>query len=84
MHDEAFRAVCLTRFRFPVSGDVIVAEVSARGEGLRAMENAVLEGDHRVVQLAEQRYPLRSAQLLRIGADGAAGDAIAARALSGG
>lgn len=57
------------------------AIVPAGGNGLLPVEHAVLEGDHDLVQLAEQGHQLLYAQLFAIGADGAAGNAVVAGSL---
>ena len=64
-----------------VSRNEVVAAVPAARDRLRPVQNAVLERDHHLVQLAELGHQLRDAQLFSIGADRTAGNAIIARAL---
>ena len=63
-----------------VACDKIIAVISAARNRLLPVQNAVLERDHHLVQLAEQGHQLANAQLFRVRADGTAGDPVIARA----
>ena len=64
-----------------VACDKIIAVISAARNRLLPVQNAVLERDHHLVQLAEQGHQLANAQLFRVRADGTAGNTVIARAL---
>ena len=66
---------------FSVSGNKVVAILSAIGQRLFSVQDAVLERDHHFIKFAEQRHQLPHAELIGIRADRAAGDAVVARAL---
>ena len=70
-------------FLFFIARDEIVTVCPAVGERLLTMQHAVLERDHDLVKLAEQRHQLGNAELFCVRADGAARDAVIARALVG-
>ena len=61
---------------FPVPGNIVITIIAAGSDRLLAVENAVLERDHHIVQLAEKRHQFRNTQLLGVGADRTAGDAV--------
>ena len=64
-----------------ISGNEVVAVFAAGGDGLPAVQDAVLQRDHDLVELAEQRHELLNAERFRVAADRTAGDAVIARAL---
>ena len=68
-------------FLFFITSDEVVAACPAVSGRLLAVQHTVLERDHDLVQLAEQRHQLRNAELFRVNTDGAARDAVIARAL---
>lgn len=57
--------------------------MAAVGEGVLPVQHAVLERYHDLVKLAEQRHQLPHTQLIRIRADGAAGDTVITCAVIG-
>lgn len=76
-----FQKTCAAGSLRLVSRNEVVAAVPAARDRLRPVQNAVLERDHHLVQLAEQGHQLANAQLFRVRADGTAGDPVIARAL---
>ena len=64
-----------------ISGNEVVAVFAAGGDGLPAVQDAVLQRDHDLVELAEQRHELLNAERFRVDADRTAGDAVIARTL---
>ena len=61
---------------FSVSGNKVVAILSAIRQRLFSVQHAVLKRNHHLIQLAKQRHQLGNAQPFRIGADWAAGNAV--------
>ncbi len=68
-------------FLFLITSDEVVAACPAVSGRLLAVQHTVLERDHDLVKLAEQRHQLGNAELFCVRADGAARDAVIARAL---
>ena len=63
---------------FFVACNKVVAILSAIGQRLFSVQDAVLERDHHFIKFAEQRHEFGNIEISRIGADGTAGNAVVA------